>query len=68
MGAALAWLSHVGSDVRAQQLRHTGLAAVRLVGPSRTGDQTCVPRIGRRILIRCPTREVLKIGFVSVLF
>ena len=37
----------------AQELRCMGLVALRHVGSSRTRDQTCVPCIGRRILIHC---------------
>ena len=36
-----------------------GLVAPRHVGSSRTGARTRVPRIGRRILNHCTTREVL---------
>ena len=34
-----------------------GLAALQHVGSSWTRDRTCVPCIGRRILIHCATRE-----------
>ena len=50
------WLA--GSRAQAQQLWRTGLVALRHVGSSRTGAQTHVPCIGRRILNQCATREV----------
>ena len=43
---------------RAQQLWHTGLAALRHVGSSWARDRTRVPCIGRWILNHCSTREV----------
>ena len=49
------WLA--GSRAQAQQLC-TGLVAPRHVGSSQTRAQTRVPRIGRRILNHCTTREV----------
>ena len=42
----------------AQQLWHTGSAAPRHVGSSRTRAQTHVPCIGRQIPNHCATREV----------
>ena len=56
-GLQQVWLT--GSRAQAQQLWHTGLAAPRHVGSSRTRDRTCVPCIGRQILNHCTTREVL---------
>ena len=50
------WL--VGSRARAQQLWHTGLVALWLVGSSWTRDRTCVPCIGRQIFNHCTTRQV----------
>ena len=38
----------------AQKLWCMGLVALSHVGSSRTREQTCVPCIGRRILIHCP--------------
>ena len=51
------WL--VGSRAQAQQLWHTGPAAPRHVGSSRTRTRTHVHCIGRRILNHCATREAL---------
>ena len=45
----------------AQKLWCMGLFSLWHVGSSQTRDQTRVPCIGRRILIHCTTREVLKI-------
>ena len=50
------WLS--GSRAQAQQLWRTNLVASRHVGSSRTGTQTRIICIGRRILNHCTTREV----------
>ena len=44
-------------DAQAQQLWHTGLAALRHVGSSQTRARTRVPCIGRQILNHCATRE-----------
>uniref|UniRef100_A0A8C6FCQ3 Tight junction protein 1 n=1 Tax=Monodon monoceros TaxID=40151 RepID=A0A8C6FCQ3_MONMO len=44
-------------DAQAQRPWLTGPAAPRHVGSSRTGTRTCVPRIGRRTLNHCATRE-----------
>ena len=57
-----AWTSSfqlLSSKAQAQQLRCTGLVAQRYASYSQTRDQTCVPCIGRQILIHCTTREVL---------
>ena len=48
-----------------QQLRCTGLVALRHEGSARTGDPTHVPCSGRRILYPWPTREVLPSSFSS---
>ena len=40
-----------------------GLVAPQHVESSRTRDGTCVPCIGRQILIHCATKEVLKLFF-----
>ena len=40
-----------------QQLWHTGLDVPQHVESSRTRDRTCVPCIGRWVLIHCTTRE-----------
>ena len=55
------WLA--GSRAQAQQLWHTGLAAPRHVGSSRTRAQTHVPCIGRQILNHCATREAHEYHF-----
>ena len=44
-------------DVRAQQLRPTGLVAPRHVGSSQSRARTRIPCIGRQILNPCATRE-----------
>ena len=44
-------------DAQAQQLWHTGLAALQHVGSSQTRARTRVPCIGRQILNHCATRE-----------
>ena len=46
----------VGSRAWAQQLWLTGLVALRQVESSQTRDRTCVPCIGRWILIHCTTQ------------
>ena len=51
------WSQLVGSRVRAQKLWRTGLVAPWQVESSRTRDWTCVPCIGRQILIHCTARE-----------
>ena len=51
----------------AQLLRCINLVALRHVGSSWTRDQTCVPCIGRQILIHWATREVLKYFIMFVL-
>ena len=47
-----------GSRVLAQQIWHSGFSCPRHVGSSWTRDQTCVPCIGRQILIHWTTKEV----------
>ena len=47
---------------------HTGLVAPWHVGSSQTRDGTCVPCIGRRILIHCATREVPVFDLKHALF
>ena len=47
-------------DAQAQQLWLTGPVAPRHVGSSQTRARTRVPRIGRRILNHCATREAPK--------
>ena len=47
----------------AQWLWHTGLVVPQHVESSQTRDQTCVPCIGRQILILCTTREIPVIYF-----
>ena len=42
-----------------QQLWHTGLDVPQHVESSQTSDRSCVPCIGRWILIHCATRELL---------
>ena len=57
---AVAFLvEHRLEEHRLQELWHMGLAALQHVGSSQTRDRTCVPCIGRQILIHCTTREVL---------
>ena len=54
-------LAHTGfttCHTQPKYLWHTGLVAPKHVEPSRIRDQTCVPWIGRWILIHCTTREV----------
>ena len=46
-----------------QWLWHTGLVVPQHVESSQTRDQTCVPCIGRQILILCTTREIPVIYF-----
>ena len=46
----------------------TGLVAPWHVGSSRTRARTRVPRIGRRILNHCATREVQDLPFLSFRF
>ena len=43
-----------------------GLAASQHMESSWTRDQTCVPYIGRQILIPCATREVLTVLFLRI--
>ena len=52
------WLA--GFRAQAQQLWHRGLVAPQHVGSSWTRARTCVPCIGRQILNRCATGEVLR--------
>ena len=52
--------SSCGSRALDHGLSSTGLVAPQRVGSFQTGDQTCVPCIGRRILYHSATREVLK--------
>ena len=56
MGSKRAGFSSCGT--RAQQLRRTGLVALRHVGSSWTRARTRVPCVSRRILNHCTTREV----------
>ena len=56
----------VGCRAWAQSLWCMGLVAPRHRKSSQTRDQTCVPCIGRQILILCATREVLNY-FLSTL-
>ena len=55
LGAVAQGLNSCGSWA----LEHTGLGALQHVESSQTGDQTCVPCIGRWSLNRWTTREVL---------
>ena len=50
----------LGCRAQAQKLWHTGLVAPWHVKSSRTRARTCVPCIGRQILIHCTTTEVPK--------
>ena len=50
----------------AQYLLRPGLVAPRHVGSSWTRDQTCVPCIGRLILLHCATRKVPCCCYCSV--
>ena len=50
-------------DAQAQWPWLTGPAALRHVGSPRTGARTRVPRIGRRTLNHCATREALSYLF-----
>ena len=59
MGAGLQLWRLGFSLQRLSWLQHIGLVAPRRVGSSWTGDQTCVPCIGRWILHHWTTREVL---------
>ena len=52
-------VEHRPEEHRLQELWHMGLVALQRVGSSQTRDRTCVPCIGRQILIHCTTREVL---------
>ena len=52
-------LWHASSRAEAQYLWHTGPAAPRHAGSSRTRPRTCVPCVGRRILNHCATKEAL---------
>lgn len=66
-------LEHAGfSDCSrwAQRLRHLSLVALLHVESSQTRDQTCVPCIGRKILIHWTTSEVQNFhsSFNSCLF
>ena len=56
-----------GSRARAQQLWRSGLVVPQHVESSWTRDHTCVPCIGRQILIHCATREVLNILLLAPL-
>ena len=58
LGVRAQQLWHAGSRGQAQQLWRTVLVSPQHVGSSRTRDRTCVPCIGRWILIHCATREV----------
>ena len=63
-GFSLQWLlllQSTGSRVRG--LSSMGLVAPQHVGSSRTRDGSCVPCIGRQVLIHCTTREVLWLLF-----
>ena len=51
-------LRTMGSRGLAQLLWRMGLVALWPVGSSWTRDRTCVPCVGRRILIHCSSREV----------
>ena len=51
-------LQNTGFRAQAQYLRCTGLVTPRQVVSSHTGDQTCVPCIGRWILYHWTTKEV----------
>ena len=71
MGFSLQWLlllqsmgsrctSFSSRSTRVQYLWHMGFVPLQHVGSSRIRDQTCVPCIGRWILIHCTTREALQ--------
>ena len=55
-------------DAQAQQLWLTGPVAPRHVGSSQTRARTRVPRIGRRILNHCATREAPVFFIFKILF
>ena len=58
---SLRWLlllQSTRSRAEAQQLRHTGLVALKHAGSSSTRDGTHVPCTGRWILIHCATGDV----------
>ena len=57
-----------GSSEQAQQLWHTGPAALWHVGFSRTRDQTCVSCIGRQILYHQTAREALDLFLLLSFF
>ena len=56
----LQWLRLPGPGAQAHSLWCMGLVPLWYVGSAWTRDQTCVPCIGRQILIHCPSREVQK--------
>ena len=58
----------VGPGARAQQLQHRGLVTLWHVKSSLTRGGTCVPCIGRRILICQATREAPLPHFLSLIF
>ena len=66
-GVAAHGFFRCGSRARAQQLWRSGLVVLRQVESSWTRDHTCVPCIGRQILIHCATREVLNILLLAPL-
>ena len=62
----IAWFSHIRGfsccrawalEHQARLLWHTGLVSLLHVESSQIRDQTCVPCIGRQILIHCTPRE-----------
>ena len=56
----LQWLQLPGPGAQAHWLLCVGLVPPWHVGSSWTRAQTCVPCIGRQILIHCTSREVQK--------
>ena len=58
------WPQFPGSRAQAQDLWHTGWAALEHMESSRTRDWTHVPCIGRRIPSYWTTREVLNSNFI----
>ena len=48
-----------------QELQHTGLVAPQHAESSQTRDRTCVPCIGRQILIHYTTREAQNLYFLT---
>ena len=57
-GLLIVVTSLVAEHRQVQQLWHPGSVALEHVGSSQTKDPTCMPCIGRQILLHCTTREV----------